>query len=57
MPPGGDQNRAPALLAVFWTPFPITVVLLCARLFVRLRLKNVGLDDCSMVLAWVEIHD
>ena len=52
-PPDGNQNRASGLLAVFWAPYPITVILLAARLFVRLRLKNLGMDDYSMFLAWV----
>lgn len=48
-----NRNRAPALLAIFWTPYPFTVALICARLFVRLRIKNLGLDDYAMFLAWV----
>ena len=56
-PPDGDQNRAPALLAIFWTPFPVIVALLCARFFVRIRIKNLGLDDYIMFLAWVRALD
>ena len=53
LPPDGDQNRAPQLLALFWAPFPITAVLVSTRLFVRLRLKNLGWDDYLMFIAWV----
>ena len=48
-----DVDRASSLLAIFWAPFPLTVVLLGARFFVRLRIKKVGLDDYAMLLAWV----
>lgn len=51
LPPNLD--RAPSLFAIFWAPFPFTVLLLGARFFVRLRLRNVGLDDYAMLLAWV----
>ena len=52
-PPDGNQNRASTLLAVFWAPYPIVVILLAARFFVRLRIKSLGGDDYSMFLAWV----
>ena len=56
-PLDGDRNRAPALLALFWTPFPLTVALICARIFVRLRFKNLGMDDYAMLFAWVAAPD
>lgn len=52
-PPDGDQNRAPALLAIFWAPFVLTVALLSARIFVRIKSQTLGVDDYSMFLAWV----
>ena len=56
-PSDGDRNRASALLALFWTLYPFTVALIFARLFVRLRIKNLGLDDYAMFLAWVAAPD
>lgn len=53
MPIDGDRNRVAVLLAIFWAPFPFTVVLTTTRLYVRLRLKNLGLDDYTMFAAWV----
>ncbi|KAL8687846.1 MAG: hypothetical protein Q9218_006091 [Villophora microphyllina] len=50
---GPDTDRATSLLAILWTPFPLTVALICARLFVRLKSKILGLDDHAMVLAWM----
>lgn len=52
-PSDGDQDRASALLAVYWVPFPFTFALICARIFVRCRTRSLGLDDYTMVLAWV----
>ena len=52
-PPDGDRNRASTLLAVFWAPYPIIFGLLGARFFVRLKIKNVGWDDYTMLLSWV----
>ena len=52
-PADGNQNRAPALLAIFFVPFVFTVAVICARLFVRYRLRNLGLEDHAMFAAWV----
>ena len=49
----GDRDRASALLTVYWVPFPFTFALICVRFFVRIRIRNLGLDDCTMLLAWV----
>lgn len=52
-PSDGDQDRASALLAVYWVLFPFTFALICARFFVRIRIRGLGLDDYTMLLAWV----
>lgn len=52
-PAGGDANRGPALLACIWTPFPFTVFLLGSRLYVRLKINGMGIDDYLMVISWV----
>ena len=54
-PPDGDQNRAGALLAISWAPFPITILFVCLRLLARTMIKGLGADDFFMVFAWV--HD
>nr|UZP47900.1 putative integral membrane protein [Cladonia uncialis subsp. uncialis] len=53
IPPGGNEDRASAILAVFWAPYPFTFIVICARLFVRQRIKNLGLDDYAMFLSWI----
>lgn len=54
-PPGGDRNRGSALLAVFWTPVPITIMLIFTRLYVRISMRNLGPDDYLMFVAWVKM--
>ena len=52
-PLGGDQNRVSTILAIYWTPYPILVILIGARVFVRVKIQYLGLDDYFMLLAWV----
>ena len=48
-----DVNRAPQLLAALWIPFPVTIALLAARLYVRIVKRKLGCDGWFMVIAWV----
>ena len=52
-PPDGDQNRAPALLAIQWSFFPVAFALILARIYVRRQLSSFGMDDYWMIAAWV----
>lgn len=52
-PPNANQSEAPALLAFLWVPFPFTVALMCGRIFMRLKMKIMGLDDQTMSVTWV----
>ena len=52
-PPGGDQDRGPALLANFWTEFGIALLIIVLRLQSRLILKNLGRDDWVMFFSLV----
>ena len=56
-PSGGDQNRASAILATLWAPYPIVVILIAARIFVRVKIQSLGLDDFLMFLAWVSVFN
>lgn len=53
MPEGGDQNRAPQLLAIFWTQVPISLTFLCLRVYVRVSIRNFSYDDYTMIVTWV----
>ena len=48
-----DVDRASRILAASWVLFPFTVVLLAARLYVRIVKRSLGSDDWFMVIAWV----
>jgi hypothetical protein len=54
LPPNID--RGPRILAAFWAPFPLTVVLLYARLYVQISRKNVGVADWFVLIAWVSLN-
>ena len=56
-PSGGIQNRASTILAIFWVPYPILVILIAARISVRIKIQSLGLDDLFMVLAWVSVFN
>jgi hypothetical protein len=53
LPLPADVDRATSLYAAFWVPIPILAVVLAARFFVRLRLRNLGVDDWLMLFAYV----
>ncbi len=53
-PPDGDQNASPGLLATTIMATIITVIILAARFWVRIRIvKKVGWDDWTILLAGV----
>lgn len=47
-PVGGDRNRGPALIAIFWTECVIALVFLSLRCYARILIGNVGKDDWIM---------
>jgi len=51
-----DHDRAPQLLAAFWVPFPFLVALVAARMAVRYKMRNIGVDDWLMLVALVSIY-
>ena len=52
-PADGNRDRGPALLFSFWIPFLFAIALVIGRLFVRMRLRNLGLDDYTMFASFV----
>lgn len=52
-PPDGNRNKAAALLSITWVPYAFALMLMFARVFVRLRSKRLGMDDYLMALATV----
>ncbi|KAJ5281523.1 integral membrane protein [Penicillium angulare] len=50
-PPGGDQNRGPALVAIYWTESAFATIAVLLRLYGRRLIRNFGADDYVMVFA------
>ncbi|PYH77001.1 integral membrane protein [Aspergillus uvarum CBS 121591] len=47
-PQGGDLDRGPAIMAVFWTEAAVAVTALALRLYGRRLVKGFGVDDYIM---------
>ena len=53
-PAGGDQNKAPGILALTWIEFSISLIVVVLRLLTRaLIVRHVGLDDIFIVVTLV----
>lgn len=53
-PAGGNQNRAPGILALTWIAFSISLIAVALRMFTRaVIVRHVGLDDVFIVVTLV----
>ena len=52
-PPGGDRDRGSIVLAVYWTFFAIELTVVSLRLYARLKIRAIGLDDWIMAFTMV----
>ena len=50
-PEGGDVDRGPALLAMWWTELSICIVMVAMRVYSRIKLRSWGIDDWLMLTA------
>lgn len=55
-PPGGDRDRGPAIIALFWTQCVIVLIFVSLRFYARTMVKNVGADDWVMLFTMVIHH-
>lgn len=53
-PPGGDQDRGPTILAVYWAMFAIELVFVSLRVYARWTIHYLGWDDWTMVFTLVK---
>lgn len=51
LPP--DQDRGPQLMGAFWTMVVISTIMVGLRFYARFRIKSIGWDDWTMLLAQV----
>ena len=53
-PAGGDQDRAPGILALTWIECSISVIAVTLRIFTRaVIIRRVGLDDIFILVTLV----
>lgn len=53
-PPGGNQDRMGQVMGIFWTECGVALVVVMLRLYSRLMIKNLGLDDHIMFVTMVK---
>lgn len=52
-PPGGDQDRGPSLIGMFWTECALAMIIVGFRFYARISMRNLGADDWMMLLTVV----
>ena len=52
-PPGGDQNRAGPLIAIYWAEMFVAITIVSLRMYARYMTKNIGADDWLIVVTLV----
>ena len=53
LPPDGDRNRGPTVIAIYWTMFAIEFTVVTLRVYARLKIRAFGLDDWIMAFTLV----
>ena len=48
-PDGGDVDRGPAMLGIFWTETALSIVIVASRFYSRYVIKGIGSDDWAML--------
>ena len=52
-PPGGDEDRGPLLLTIFWTESTLSILIVASRFYSRWSIKALGADDATMLATLV----
>jgi hypothetical protein len=53
MPPDGNRDRGPQLLAIYWTQGGIAIIIVALRFYVRYAKRIIGIEDWAMLIALV----
>ena len=53
IPPGGDEDRGWRMISIYWAMFAIELVVMSLRVYARIKIRAIGLDDWIMGLAVV----
>ena len=52
-PAGGDQDRGPGLIGMFWTECALAMIIVGLRFYARISIRNLGADDWMMLFTVV----
>ena len=52
-PAGGDRDRGPGLVALFWTECALAMIIVGLRFYARISIRNLGADDWMMLFTVV----
>ena len=52
-PLGGDVDRGPALVALYWTESAVAILLIVFRFYARWTIRSLGKDDWMMLFTLV----
>ncbi len=53
VPADGNQDRGPHLVGIFWAEAALASLIILLRISGRLIIRQLGLDDCMMILTLV----
>lgn len=51
LPP--DEDRGPRLEAAYWTWSAVSILMLCLRMYARVKIRGLGWDDWMMLITVV----
>lgn len=53
MPSGGNRDRGPALIAIYWVECLVALTIIFLRLYARIKIRGLGPDDWMMFVTMV----
>lgn len=56
-PPGGDVDRSPVVLGVYWAEAVVAIIMVSLRMYARRLTHAIGWDDWTMLIALVRSLD
>lgn len=56
VPTGGNQDRGPAAVAIYWSQTGVAILIVAARFYARTMIKGIGRDDWFMLATLVSNH-
>jgi uncharacterized membrane protein YcaP (DUF421 family) len=54
-PAGGYQDRGPQMIVIYWIEAAVAILVVCLRIWGRIVIRQVGIDDYVMVFTLVSL--